>query len=103
MGAGLVAVLLLFLNSLFAGLPQTALAAIVIVAALSLMDLGILRRYLELRPSALGVSLTATAGVILLGVLQGIVVAVLLAILLFSRRNWWPHGAVLGRVGAIEG
>lgn len=102
-GAGLVAALLLFLNSLLADLPQTALAAVVIVAALSLMDLGILRRYLELRRSALGVSLTATAGVILLGVLQGIVVAVLLAILLFFRRNWWPHGAVLGRVGAIEG
>ena len=27
----------------------------------------------------------------------GIVVAVLLAIILFFRRNWWPHGAVLGR------
>ena len=102
-GAGLVAALLLFLNSLLADLPQTALAAVVIVAALSLMDLGILRRYLELRRSALGVSLTATAGVILLGVLQGIVVAVLLAILLFFRRNWWPHGAVLGHVGANEG
>ncbi len=102
-GAGLVAVLLLFLNSLLADLPQAALAAIVIMAALSLMDVGILRRYFELRRSALGISLTATAGVILLGVLQGIVVAVLLAILLFFRRNWWPHGAVLGRVDAAEG
>jgi len=102
-GAGLVAVLLLFLNSLLADLPQAALAAVVIVAALSLMDVGILRRYLEVRRSALGVSLVATAGVMLLGVLQGIVVAVALAILLFFRRNWWPHGAVLGRVDAIEG
>ena len=42
-------------------------------------------------------------GVILLGVLQGIVVAVVLAILLFFRRNWWPHGAVLGMVDGIEG
>jgi high affinity sulfate transporter 1 len=97
-GAALVAVLLLFLNSLLSDLPQTALAAIVIVAALSLMDLGILRRYLRVRRSAFAVSLVATAGVILLGVLQGIVVAVALAILLFFRRNWWPHGAVLGKV-----
>ena len=44
------------------------------------------------------ISLVATAGVIFLGVLQGIVVAVVLAILLFFRRNWWPHGAVLGTV-----
>jgi MFS superfamily sulfate permease-like transporter len=41
--------------------------------------------------------------VILLGVLQGIVVAVVLAILLFFRRNWWPHGAILGRVSEEEG
>ncbi len=102
-GAGLVAVLLLFLNSLLADLPQTALAAVVIVAALSLMDIRILRRYLDVRRSAFGVSLVATAGVMLLGVLQGIVVAVALAILLFFRRNWWPHGAVLGRVDAIDG
>ncbi len=97
-GAALVAVLLLFLNSLLADLPQTALAAVVIVAALSLMDLPALRRYLVVRRSALAVSLVATAGVILLGVLQGIVVAVMLAIILFFRRNWWPHGTVLGHV-----
>jgi len=102
-GAALVAVLLLFANSLLADLPQCALAAIVIVAALSLMDLAILRRYMEVRRSALAVSLVASAGVILLGVLQGIVVAVALAILLFFRRNWWPHGAVLGRVDEVEG
>lgn len=102
-GAGLVAVLLLFLNSLLADLPQTALAAVVIVAALSLADLGLLRRYLRVRRSAFAVSLVATAGVMLLGVLQGILVAVTLAILLFFRRNWWPHGAVLGTVEGLEG
>ncbi len=102
-GAALVVVLLVFLNSLLADLPQAALAAVVIVAALSLTDVAILRRYLEIRPSAFWVSLTASAGVILLGVLQGIVVAVALAILLFFRRSWWPHGAVLGRVSEEEG
>ena len=48
-GAGLVVVLLLFLNSLLADLPQTALAAVVITAALSLMDFGVLRRYARVR------------------------------------------------------
>jgi high affinity sulfate transporter 1 len=102
-GAALVVVLLLFLNSLLADLPQAALAAVVIVAALSLTDLGLLRRYLRVRKSAFAVSLVATAGVMLLGVLQGIVVAVTLAILLFFRRNWWPHGAVLGRIDGVGG
>ena len=45
-GAGVVAVLLLFLNSLLADLPQSALAAVVIAAALSLMDFGALRALL---------------------------------------------------------
>ncbi len=102
-GAGLVAVLLLFLNSLLADLPQTALAAVVIVAALSLMDLAALSRYLQVRRSAFAISIVATLGVMLLGVLQGILVAVALAILLFFRRNWWPHGAVLGTVEGLEG
>ena len=102
-GAGLVAVLLLFLNRLLADLPQTALAAVVITTAMSLMDLGVLRRYAQVRTSALTVSLVAAGGVILLGVLQGIIVAIVLAILSFFRRNWWSHGTVLGEVPEMGG
>jgi MFS superfamily sulfate permease-like transporter len=39
----------------------------------------------------------ASLSVILLGVINGIVVAIALSILLFFRRNWWPHGEVLGK------
>lgn len=102
-GAGLVVVLLLFLNSLLADLPQSALAGVVIAAALSLTNLVALRKYARLRPSSLVLSLVATLGVVLLGVLEGIVVAIFLAVLLFFRRNWWPHGAVLGRTDDSEG
>jgi len=102
-GAGLVLILLLFLNGLLADLPQTTLAAVVIVAALSLMDFGILRRYYGVRKSALALSLVATLGVVFFGVLWGIAIAVVLAILMFFRRNWWPHGAVLGEVEGISG
>ena len=102
-GAGLVAILLLFLNGLLADLPQTALAAVVIYAALSLMDLDALRRYARVRTSSLVISLVAAGGVIFFGVLEGIVVAIILAVLLFFRRNWWPHGAVLGEVPELGG
>jgi MFS superfamily sulfate permease-like transporter len=102
-GAGLVVILLLFLNSLLSDLPQSALAGVVIAAALSLMNLGALRKYARIRRSSLLLSLVATLGVVALGVLQGIVVAIFLAILLFFRRNWWPHGAVLGRTDDSEG
>lgn len=99
-GAGAVALMLLFLNSLLADLPQTALAAVVITAALSLMNLPELRRLWRVRRTSLALSLVATGGVVLLGVLQGILVAVALSILMFFRRSWWPHGVVLGRDAA---
>ncbi len=102
-GAGLVALLLVVFNGLLADLPQTALAAVVIAAALSLTDMPALARFARLRPSSLVVSLVASAGVIFLGVLQGIVIAIVLAILLFFRRSWWPHGAVLGEVPEVGG
>lgn len=96
-GAGAVVLLLLFLNSLLADLPQTALAAVVMAAAYSLIDLPALRRYWRVRRTALVVSVVASLAVIFLGVIQGIVVAIALSILLFFRRNWWPHGEVLGK------
>jgi len=102
-GAGLVLLLLLFLNSLLADLPQTALAAVVIAAALSLVNVSVLRRYAKVRPTAVVLSLVATISVVLFGVLQGIAIAIALAILLFFRRSWWPHGSVLGQVEGIEG
>jgi len=102
-GAAIVLVLLLFLSSMLADLPQTALAAVVIAAAFTIMDIDALRRYRQVRRSALTISLVATAGVIFFGVLQGIIVAVILAVLLFFHRNWWPHGAVLGEVEGLDG
>ena len=102
-GAAIVVALLLFLNGLLADLPQTTLAAVVIVAAMSLMDWGILGRYYRVRKTALALSLVATLGVVFFGVLGGIVVAVLLAILLFFRRSWWPYGSVLGRMEGVPG
>ncbi len=102
-GAGIVAVLLLFLPSLLQNLPQPALAAVVITAALTLINISILHTYYRMRRSALIVSLVTSLGVILFGVLEGILIAVVLSILLFFRRNWWPEGEVLGRVRDLDG
>jgi len=102
-GALLVALLLLFFSSLLADLPQTALAAVVIAAAISLTDLAALRRFLQVRKSSLVLSLIATAGVVFFGVLEGILIAVGLSILLFFQQSWWPHGEVLGEVDGQEG
>jgi MFS superfamily sulfate permease-like transporter len=99
----MVALLLLFFNGLLKSLPQTALAAVVIAAAVSLVDLTTLRRYLKVRRSSFVLSLVATGGVVFFGVLQGILIAVVLSILLFFKRSWWPHGEVLGRTDDTAG
>ncbi len=99
-GAGIVALLLLVFNGLLADLPQPTLAAVVIAAAVSLIDLPALRRFAAVRQSAFWLSVIATVGVILLGVLPGIGLAVLLSVLAFFRRSWWPQGEVLGRDAA---
>jgi high affinity sulfate transporter 1 len=102
-GAAIVAVLLLFFPGVLADLPQAALGAIVISAALSLVDLAVLGRYARVRRSALVLSLVATAGVIFFGVLEGIVAAIALSIVLFFQRSWWPHGELLGELPGQRG
>ena len=101
-GAGILILLLVFLPGLLADLPQAALAAVVIMAAVSLADLGVLRRFARVRKSALALSLIATVGVVFFGVLEGILIAAILSILLFFKRNWWPEGAVLGYVKDLK-
>ena len=102
-GAAAVVMLLLFLNGLLADLPQSVLAAVLIAAALTLMNLDALRRYYRVRRSALVLSLSATAGVVVLGVLPGIVIAIGLAIILFFRRSWRANGSILGRAPRQDG
>ena len=95
--------MLLFLPDLLANLPNSALGAIVIGAALSLMDFSTLARFLRVRTSAFVLAVTAMLGVVLFGVLEGILIAVGLSILLFFKRSWWPTGEVLGRVDSLDG
>ncbi len=102
-GAGVVMLVLVLIPGLFRNLPNTALAAVVIAAAFSLADVRVLKTYWRVRKTSFLLSLTATLGVILLGVLQGIVIAVVLSIFLFFRRNWWPPGEVLGYDAGLDG
>ncbi len=101
-GAALVVVMLVLLPDLLANLPNAALAAIVIAAALSLMDISTAAKFLRVRKSAFALALTATLGVIFFGVLKGILIAVALSIFMFFKRSWWPTGEVLGRVASLD-
>ena len=102
-GAAVIAVVLVFLPGLFQYLPQPTLAAVVIAAALGLADLKATRHLWRQRPAEFWLSMTAFAGVALLGVLPGIAVAVILSILNVFRRAWDPYSTVLGDVEGLAG
>ncbi|MEV1065251.1 sulfate permease [Streptomyces sp. NPDC050263] len=102
-GAALVIVMLVLAPGMFRNLPQPALAAVVITASLSLADLpGTVRLWRQRRAEFL-LSVAAFLGVALLGVLEGIAIAVALSVLNVFRRAWWPYNTVLGRVKGLEG
>jgi MFS superfamily sulfate permease-like transporter len=95
--------MLLFVPGLLQNLPQPTLAAVVIAAALSLADIRATTKLWRQRRSEWLVFLVAFLGVAILGVLQGIAVAVLLSVFNVFRRSWWSYRARLGRVPDVAG
>jgi high affinity sulfate transporter 1 len=102
-GAVLIIGMLLLVPGLFRNLPQPALAAVVITAALSLADLPGTARLWRQRRAEFMLSIAAFLGVALLGVLPGIAIAVGLSILNVFRRTWWPYETVLGQADGVPG
>jgi MFS superfamily sulfate permease-like transporter len=96
-GAAVISVMLVALPALFSDLPQPALGAVVIAAAISLVDLPGARRLWHQRRGDFVVMLVAFLGVAVLGVLPGIVVAIAISVGNVFRRVWWPHTTLLGR------
>jgi MFS superfamily sulfate permease-like transporter len=78
-GAAGVVAMLAFASGLVEDLPSSTLAAIVILAAWRLFDLQTLRALWRLRRSELVLSMAALLGVTLVGVLEGIVIAIVLS------------------------
>ena len=102
-GAALIIVMIVFLPGLFKDLPQSALAAVVITASLSLADVPGTVRLWRQRKVEFSLSIVAFLGVALLGVLPGIAIAVGLSILNVFRRAWRPYQTTLGLVPDLAG
>lgn len=97
-----IALAALFLTPLLASLPQATLAATIIVAVLSLVDLGAIRRvyaYSRSDFAAMAATILVTLG---WGVELGIVAGVLLSLLLHLYRTSKPHIAIVGQVPDTE-
>jgi high affinity sulfate transporter 1 len=101
--AAVILLMLLFVPGLVRNLPQAALAAILIVAAISLLDHAELRRLFVLNRSEFVLAVVCALGVIFVGVLQGIVIAVLLSIFQLFAKVWRPRWAVLGQQEGAPG
>ncbi len=101
--AGCVLLMLILLPGLLRNLPQPALAALVIAAGTSLVDVPELRRLLVMRRAEFAIAVACALGVALVGVLEGIVIAIVLAILQFFQRSWRPYSTVLGKPHGVAG
>ncbi|CAB3789537.1 SulP family inorganic anion transporter [Pararobbsia alpina] len=102
-GALAVATLLMAAPNLMRYLPNSALAAVVIAAALGLFEIADLKRIYRIQQWEFWLSLACFAGVAVFGAIPGIGMAVAIAIIEFLWDGWRPHFAVLGRVEGLRG
>ena len=102
-GALAIALMLLLFPNLLRDLPDSALAAVVISAAIGLIEAAGVRKLYRVHRTEFFLSIACFLGVALLGVIEGIFIAVALSLLNFIRRAWRPHHAVLGRADDVKG
>jgi high affinity sulfate transporter 1 len=93
---------LMYLTGMLYNLPNVVLAAIVLVAVKGLVNITELRHVWRVSRFEFGVSMVAFAGVLVLGILKGVIVAVLVSLLLLIRRAAHPHVAFLGRISGTR-
>jgi high affinity sulfate transporter 1 len=102
-GAIAVALLLMFAPNLLKDLPSSALAAVVIAAAIGLFEFADLRRIFRIQQWEFWLSIVCFVGVAVFGVIPGIGIAIVIAVIEFLWDGWRPHYAVLGRVDGVRG
>jgi len=93
-----LALCLLFLTGVLASLPRAVLAAVVFTAVYRLVDIRALVRMWSISRIDFYAAAIALGAVLLLGILQGILLAGLASILMLLARASQPHLAFLGRV-----
>ncbi|MCB1859033.1 MAG: SulP family inorganic anion transporter [Gammaproteobacteria bacterium] len=92
-----------FLAGPLASVPDAALAAVIVVSSIGLFDLAAIRELYDTSQREFGISIGTTVGVLVLGVLPGIILAVALSLLWLLAIGSRPHDAVLGRVPGMRG
>lgn len=102
-GAVSVAIIIVAAPNLLQHLPMSALAAVVIASAAGLFEVRDLLRIYRIQQWEFWLSILCLIGVAVLGPIQGIALAVIIAVIEFLWDAWRPHFAVLGRAEGIKG
>ena len=102
-GALAVALLLGLAPNLLKNLPMASLAAVVMMSALAMIEVDDLKRIYRIQRWEFWLSMGCLLGVVVLGPIPGIGLAIGVAIVEFLWDAWRPHSAVLGRMDGIKG
>ncbi|PMZ90144.1 MULTISPECIES: SulP family inorganic anion transporter [unclassified Pseudomonas] len=102
-GALAVALLLVVAPDLLQHLPSSALAAVVIASAIGLIEITDLRRIYRIQRWECWLSIVCTVGVAVFGAIEGIGLAIVIAVIEFLWDGWRPYSAVLGRADGVKG
>ena len=97
--SGALALILLFLAGYLSNLPEVILAVIVLHAVSHLIKIKELKRVYTLNKMEFVVAMIALVGVLLLGILKGVMLAVVMSLVLLIRKLSSPQVPILGRVG----
>ena len=102
--AGIVLLVLLFLTAPLAFMPEAALSAIVFVIGVGLIDVAGMRKIFEQRRSEFWVALATALTVVVVGVQEGILLAIVMSLAEHTRYGYRPKNAVLvpGEVGGRQ-
>lgn len=102
-GAVAVALVLLWAPNLLKHVPTAALAGVVISSAIGLIEVNDLGRLFRIQRWEFWLSVVCFVGVAVFGAIQGVGIALVIAVIEFLWDGWRPHSAVLGRVEGIRG
>jgi len=102
-GALAIAFLLVIAPNLLQHLPNAALAAVVIAAAIGLFEIADLKRIYRIQQWEFWLTVLCFVGVAVLGAIPGIGLAIAVAVAEFLWDGWRPHSAVLGRAHGVKG
>ncbi len=101
--AALTIASVLVLAPVIGAFPTAALGGLVVYAAIRLIDVAEFRRLWAFRSRELAIALSATAAVLLLDILYGVLAAIALSVIELLTRVARPHAAVLGQPDGVAG